>query len=87
MTDGFPYVLTAHAARVIAEREVSLEWVARVLSDPEETEPDRSDAGLRHALRRIPKRGNRVLRVVYDETAQPWRIVTAYFDRSQMKKL
>ena len=35
MREGFPYELTAHAARVIREGEIPLEWVARVLSTPE----------------------------------------------------
>ncbi len=87
VADEYPYTLTAHAAQVISERQISLEWVARTLSDPEKREPDRYDPALRHALARIPERGNRVLRVVYDENVHPWRIVTAYFDRSQKGKL
>lgn len=33
-----------------------------------------------HALRPIPERGFRVLRVIYNETAVPIRVLTAYFD-------
>lgn len=43
MSNGFPYVLTAHAAKVIAGREIPMAWVARVLAHPEKTEPDRDD--------------------------------------------
>jgi hypothetical protein len=38
---------------------------------------------LRHALAHIPEYGGRVLRVVYNRTTIPWRIVTAYFDRKE----
>ena len=85
--DRFPYALTAHAATVLAAREIPLEWVARVLAQPRKIEPDRQDPALRHALARIPERGGRVMRVVYNDTTRPWRIVTAYFDRGQKTKL
>jgi len=38
---------------------------------------------LRHALARIAERGDRVLRVVYNASVNPPRVVTAYFDRRQ----
>jgi hypothetical protein len=83
MPDDFPYDLTAHAAKVIAEREIPLAWVLRVLAQPMKTEPDKQDPALRHALASIPEHGGRVLRVVYNERTKPWRIVTVYFDRKQ----
>lgn len=83
MPRDFPYDLTAHAVRVIKEREIPLEWVARVLRRPERTEMDKVDPELRHALAHIPEYGGRVLRVVYNGTTTPWRIVTAYFDRKE----
>ncbi len=87
MSEGFPYALTAHAAKVIAERGIPMAWVARVLAHPEKTEPDRDDPTLRHALARIPEYEERVLRVVYNETTEPWLVVTAYFDRTQRNRL
>ena len=87
MPAQFPYALTAHAERVIAEREIPLAWVARVLSRPTKTEPDRQDPTLRHALAEIPEHGGRVLRVVYNETTQLWIVITAYFDRGQRGRL
>jgi hypothetical protein len=78
--------LTAHARQVIAERRIALAWVARVVSSPERTEPDSVDAELHHALGSIPEHGGRVLRVVYNRTTSPWRIVTAYFDRRERSK-
>jgi len=87
MSDAFPYAVTAHAANVIAEREIPMAWVARALAHPETIEPGRDAPMLRHALARIPEYGGRVLRVIYNETTEPWQIVTAYFDRTQRNRL
>ena len=78
-----PYELTAHAAVVIAAREIELAWVDRAFRDPERTEADRSDPSLQHALRRIAEGNDRVLRVIYNDSVDPPKIVTAYFDRRQ----
>ena len=80
------YELTDHAKDVIAEREIDLAWVARVLANPERTEVDHGDLTLKHALGPIPEFGARVLRVVYNASVSPPRIVTAYFDRRQRGK-
>ena len=87
MPGKIDYELSAHAVTVMAEREILETWVERVLSSPERTEPDAADPLLRHALGRIPERDDRVLRVVYNETTRPWRVVTAYFDRAMRGKL
>ena len=67
--DAFPYALTVHAAKVLAERKIPLEWVARVLAAPTTTELDRQNPELRHALGHIAEYGGRVLCVVYDTWA------------------
>jgi len=77
------YELTDHAAAVIAEREIDVAWIARVLAKPERTEKDREDSALTHALARIAERDDRVLRVVYNASVDPPRIVTSYFDRRE----
>lgn len=87
MAGKMRYELSAHAVTVMAEREILEIWVERVLVSPERTEPDATDPLLRHALGRIPERDDRVLRVVYNETVHPWRVVTAYFDRAMRGKL
>ena len=84
MTD---YVLTEHARTVLSERSIDEKWVARVLRHPEREEPDREDPELRHALGQIPEHDGRVLRVVYNASTQPVRVVTAFFDRTQRNKL
>ena len=73
---------TDHAVTAMAERRIPTEWVERVLIRPDWEEPDRSDPSLRHALGRIEERDGRVLRVIYNATVIPPRIVTVYFDRS-----
>ncbi len=87
MIAGPSYVLTAHASKVIAERGIAQAWVERVLASPVRLESDRRDPTLRHALLSIPEHGGRVLRVIYNETVQPWEVVTAYFDRTQRGRL
>ena len=81
------YELTNHAATVIRERGIKREWIDQVLNQPSRTEPDRVDPQLRHALAPIAQHGNRVLRVIYNQTANPWRIVSAYFDRTQRGRI
>jgi hypothetical protein len=76
------YELTAHAKTVIEERGIQLSWLERVLTKPERTEPDRVDPHLQHAIGRVTEHGDRYLRVIYNGTSTPWRIVTAYFDRA-----
>ena len=80
------FELTAHAATVIAERAIDIAWVERALSSPDRTEPHRFDPSLQHALVGIAERGDRVLRVVYNPSHKPPKVVTAYFDRRQRGK-
>ncbi len=74
------FILTEHAQKRIRQRRIAPEWVAATLESPARTESDPDDPDLVHALRPIPERGFRVLRVIYNETAVPIRVVTAYFD-------
>lgn len=74
------YVLTEHAQKRLLKRKIRLEWIVAALERPARTENDPEDPELAHALRPIPERGFRVLRVVYSETVEPLRVVTAYFD-------
>jgi hypothetical protein len=80
------FELSAHAATVLAEREIDIAWVELALTRPDRAEPDRFDPFLEHALVRIPDRGDRVLRVVYNPLHKPPMVVTAYFDRRQRGK-
>jgi hypothetical protein len=75
------YRLTEHARQAIAERRICPAWLEKVLADPLKVEKDREDPTLQHALGRIPERGDKVLRVIYNVTIKPWPVVTAFFDR------
>lgn len=81
------YRLTQHARSAIADRKIDLSWIERVLENPIKIEVDRTDRELRHALGRIPEHGDRILRVIYNDTTTPRLIVTAYFDRTMRNKL
>ncbi len=81
------YVLSAHAKVVIANRCIEHEWMEEVLERPERVESDKADLTLKHAIGRISAHCGRVLRVVYNDTVEPMRIVTAYFDRALRDKL
>ena len=74
------YILTEHAQKRLLKRKILPEWIAATLEHPVRTENDPEDPELAHALRPIPERGFRVLRVVYNETVEPLRVVTVYFD-------
>jgi hypothetical protein len=87
MGEDFPYRLTVHAARVLQERAIPLEWLVRALVEPGRVEADANDPTLRHRLAAIPERGGRVLRVICDETRSPWIVITAYFDRKMRGNL
>jgi hypothetical protein len=83
--DQLPFELTAHARFMLTERGIDPAWVARALARPDRVVEDPSDPALRHALAAIPERDGRFLRVVYNRTTDPWRVVTAFFDRRERK--
>ncbi len=87
MPEEFPYQLSEHAAIAAREREISLDWVKRVMEQPDGIVPDDADAELLHALGKVPEFGDRVLRVVYNHKVQPWKVVTMYFDRAMKGRL
>ena len=77
------FTTSKHAEDVIREREISRDWITLVLDAPRRVEKDREDPALIHALASIPEHGNRVLRVIYNQTRNPPHVVTVYFDRAQ----
>jgi Domain of unknown function (DUF4258) len=82
-----PASFSLHALDVLHERDISEEWVRRVLDAPTVERADFVDPALVHALAAIPERGGRVLRVVYNREVEPIRVVTAFFDRAMRGKL
>ena len=49
------YTLTEHAKKVLAEREIPLEWLERTLNEPLLRAPDPDDASLERRYRPIPE--------------------------------
>ena len=81
------YTLTEHAKKVLAEREIPLEWLERALNEPLLREPDPDDAALERRYRPIPESAGRVLRVVVNPAVEPVRVVSVFFDRKMKGKL
>ena len=75
------YHLTSHAEAAALKRKIDLSWIERALAEPEWTEPDQAKPGVMHAFLRIAERNYRVLRVVYNPSVHPLRVITVYFDR------
>ena len=80
------YKLTAHAQLMMFQRCIAKSWIDRVLARPLALERDEEYSALRHALGRIPERGDKILHVVYNETVKPWSVVTVFFDRKAGRK-
>ena len=87
MNEPFSYDLSDHARTRLAERKLDLQWVALTLKDPDLVEPHPQDANCRYAYRRIAEAEGRVLKVVYNASTEPWRIVTVHFDRRMRGRL
>ena len=79
------YVLTQHARDALVKRQIQEAWVDSVVQSPTWIEVDAVDPRLEHRLAPIGEFGKRVLRVVINPQTEPWRIVTAYFDRRRGK--
>ena len=58
------YELSEHAQDALVKRKIPVEWVERVLTFPQLTQPDREDVTLIHRLAQIPENCGRILRVV-----------------------
>lgn len=87
MTESKQFRLSTHAHHAVSERGIRLEWIEDTLNQPKRVEGDSLDPALRHALATIDAFGDRVLRVIYNPTREPWVVVTAYFDRSMKGRL
>ncbi len=68
---------------MLKEREITLEWVKRALSEPLRTET--KEDGTIHYLKSIHEHGGRVLRVV-TTPGEPLRVITVFFDRRERRK-
>ena len=64
---------------MLKERNVSETWVKQALEESELKES--KDDGTVHYVRAIEEHEGRHLRVVVNICANPWRVVTVFFDR------
>ena len=74
------FKLSSHAEKRMRQRKIKLEWVRAAIENPDTTENDVEDHALVHALKMIPGKGFKRLRVIYNETTEPLTIITAYFE-------
>jgi hypothetical protein len=74
---------TRHAAAMLIERNIERKWVERALREPDATEPDPRHPNTFRSFRMIPERDNRILRVVYTENAEEFRVITTFLDRAR----
>lgn len=79
--------LSKHAKRVVAKRNLRIEWIEAVLAHPECIEDDSLDETLVHYLASVEEYGNRVLRVIVNEKVTPRRVITTYFDRGMRGRI
>ena len=81
------FELTRHARDALIKRNISMEWLERVLALPQRMERDATDAMLEHWFAAIPEHGDRVLRVIINRHTTPIRVVTLCFDRKMRGRL
>ena len=82
------YDLTEHARESLRKHPtIRMEWIERVLAEPERVEPDCFDLELEHRLRSILEFEDRVLRVIVKKQTNPIRVITCYFDPKMRGKL
>jgi hypothetical protein len=87
MAERIEFSLSRHARRRMRQRHISDEMIERALRAPDQRHPDRDDAELMHALKRFHSEpASAVLRVVYNVSVTPWRVVTVFFDRKLRRK-
>ena len=69
------------------ERKIEPHWIDLTLTEPDRQQQDTIDPTVCHAWKRIEAMDNRVLRIVYNRTTSPIRVISAYFDRGMRGKL
>lgn len=75
------YTLTCHAREMCRARGIEQKWIEIALRAPQWIEPDEVDPALEHRFAVIHEFGDRVLRVIVNQTTEPERVITAFFDR------
>lgn len=78
--DSDLFQLTDHARLRMRQRGVEVEWIERALENPDRMERDPNDDQLRRVYKRIHDAGDAVMRVVYNPSRSPVRIVTVLWE-------
>ena len=82
------YVLTEHAKESLQRRSnIQLRWLEQAITAPHRIEKDATDPELTHYLLKVEEFEGRVLRVIVNQTVDPMRVITAFFDRNMRNKL
>ena len=75
---------SGHFGDMLKERNLKEEWVQLALNKPDSIE--NHDDGTTHYVKKIEEFGNRWLRLVINESVDPAKGVTAFFDRRLKRK-
>ena len=71
--------LSIHYKEMLHERRIKPEWAEATLNAPDRTE--QKNDGTVHYIKQIQDNDGRWLRVIVNETVNPHKIITAFFDR------
>jgi len=72
-----------HASDALLDRRIDRQWIERTVANPASRETDPSDPALERCYGPIQEREDRVLRLVANTRADPWRMVTVFFDHKR----
>lgn len=89
LTTSFSVELTYHAIEQIEYREINYDWIRESLLNPIKIDDDPNDPLLKWAFGKIDCADGkmRVLKVVYNDSETPWKVITLHFDRGAKRKL
>jgi hypothetical protein len=81
------FSVSRHARLRMAQRHVTADMIERSLRTPDRSWRDIADPALTHVTKRFHEVGGlSVLRVVYNHTTFPWRVVSVFFDRKATRR-
>jgi hypothetical protein len=66
----------------MAERDLEIGWVERLIARPEWIEPDTADVTVERRFGAVPERADRIMRVVCRETASEIFVISCFLDRA-----
>lgn len=76
-----------HAIDAMRERQIERSWVESVVASPMLRSNDPNDQDLERFYAPVQRNETRILRVVVNTSATPWRVVTVFFDRGMRVRL